>query len=84
MLQAVVAKESLSPSFRRSLVPELMQRFGCSRRNALRVVGMSCATYLHEKKRSGEEALKLRIKEITDVRVRKRSMNPTLDHQAVF
>ena len=59
----------MSPSFRRALVPELMQRFGCSQSNALRVVGMSCSTYLYEKKRRGEEALKLRIKEITDTRV---------------
>lgn len=37
MLQAVVAKK-LRPSQRRALVPELMQRFGCIQRNALRVV----------------------------------------------
>ncbi len=47
-----------------------MQRFGCSQRNALRVVSMSCCTYLYESKRRGEDALKLRIKEITDTRVR--------------
>ena len=49
-------------------MPELMQRFGCSQRNALRVVGMSCSTYLYESKRRGEDALKMRIKEITDTR----------------
>ncbi|KAB0573876.1 transposase [Ideonella dechloratans] len=50
-------------------MPELMQRFGCSQRNALRIVGMSCSTYLYESKRRDEAALKLRIKEITQTRV---------------
>jgi len=45
MLQAVVAKKGLRPSHRRALVPELMQRFGCSERNALRVVRMSPSSY---------------------------------------
>ena len=46
-----------------------MQRFGCSQRNALRVMGMSCSTYRYESRRRDETALKLRIKEITDTRV---------------
>lgn len=46
-----------------------MQRFDCSQRNALRVVGMSCSTYRYESRRRDETALKMRIKEITDTRV---------------
>jgi hypothetical protein len=68
MLQAVVAK-SLRPSHRRELVPELMQRFGCSQRNALRVVQMSASTYLYRSVARDATALKLRIKEITEPRV---------------
>ena len=59
----------MRPSQRRELVPELMLRFGCSQRNALRIVGMSCSTYQYKSKRRDETALKLRIKEITDTRV---------------
>jgi putative transposase len=51
------------------LVPELMQRFGCSQRNALRVVKMSASTYLYKSVRKDESALKMRIKEITETRV---------------
>jgi putative transposase len=69
MLQAVVAKSSLRPSQRRDLVPELMQRFGCSQRNALRIVGLSFSTCRYESRRRDEAALKMRIKEITDTRV---------------
>jgi len=50
-------------------VRELMQRFGCSQRNALRVVGMSFSTYRYESRRRDETVLKMRIKEITDTRV---------------
>jgi putative transposase len=50
-------------------VPELMQRFGCSQRSALRIVGMSFSTYRYESRRRDETALKMRIKEITDTRV---------------
>ena len=46
-----------------------MQRFGCSQRNALRVVGMSFSTYRYESCRRDEAVLKMRIKEITDTRV---------------
>lgn len=69
MLQAVVSKKCLRPSQRRDLVPELMQRFGCSQRNALRIVGLSFSTYRNESRRRDETALKMRIKEITDTRV---------------
>ncbi|MGQ3002537.1 MAG: IS3 family transposase [Hydrogenophaga sp.] len=69
MLQAVVGKKALRPSQRRELVPELMQRFGCSQRNALRVVKMSASTYLYVSQRKDEGLLKARIKEITDTRV---------------
>jgi putative transposase len=51
------------------LVPELMRRFGCSQRNALRVVRMSASTYLYASRRKDESVLKSRIKEITDTRV---------------
>jgi len=51
------------------LVPELMQRFGCSQRNALRVMKMSASTYLYKSVRKDESALKMRIKEITETRV---------------
>jgi hypothetical protein len=42
-----------------------MQRFGCSQRNALRVVKMSISTYLYRSVARDTTALKLRIKEIT-------------------
>jgi putative transposase len=51
------------------LVPELIQRFGCSQRNALRLVKMSASTYLYQPVKKDESALKMRIKEITDTRV---------------
>ncbi len=46
-----------------------MQRFGCSQRQALRVVRMSASTYLYVSQRKDENVLKSRIKEITDTRV---------------
>ncbi len=46
-----------------------MQRFGCSQRQALRVVRMSASTYLYVSQRKDEGLLKSRIKEITDTRV---------------
>lgn len=46
-----------------------MQRFGCSERNALRVVRMSASTYRYQAAKRDEAPLKLRIKEITDTRV---------------
>ena len=46
-----------------------MRRFGCSQRNALRVVKMSTSTYLYKAVKKDESALKMRIKEITDTRV---------------
>jgi putative transposase len=46
-----------------------MQRFGCSERNALRIVGMSASTYRYTSTKRDESALKLRIKEITNTRV---------------
>ena len=60
---------ALTPSQRRELVPELMRRFGCSQRNALRVVQMSASTYLYRSVARDETLLKMRIKEITDTRV---------------
>jgi putative transposase len=51
------------------MVPELMQCFGCSQRNALRVVKMSTSTYLYKAVKKDESVLKLRIKEITQTRV---------------
>ena len=50
-------------------MPELIQRFGCSQRNALRLVKMSASTYLYQPVKKDESALKMRIKEITDTRV---------------
>lgn len=46
-----------------------MRRFGCSQRNALRIVRMSASTYLYASRRKDESVLKSRIKEITDTRV---------------
>lgn len=46
-----------------------MQRFGCSQRQALRIVRMSASTYLYVSQRRDERVLKARIKEITDTRV---------------
>jgi putative transposase len=46
-----------------------MQRFGCSQRCALRIVGLSFSSYRYESRRRDETALKMRIKEIADTRV---------------
>ena len=46
-----------------------MQRFGCSQRNALRVVKMSISTYLYRSVARDTTALRLRIQEITQTRV---------------
>lgn len=46
-----------------------MQRFGCSQRQALRVVRMSASSYLYVARRKDESVLKWPIKEITDTRV---------------
>lgn len=46
-----------------------MQRFGCSQRQALRIVRMSASTYLYVSQRNDESVLKARIKEITDTQV---------------
>jgi putative transposase len=46
-----------------------MQRFGCSQRNALRVVKRSASTYLYREVKKDESALKMRIKAITQTRV---------------
>ena len=62
ILQAVVEK-ALWLSLRRELVPELMQRFGCSKRQALR---MSTSIYLCVSQCKDESVLKAHIKEITD------------------
>ncbi len=43
--QAVVAKNALRTS--RELVSDLMQRFGCSKRLALRTIRMSAYIYLY-------------------------------------
>ena len=47
-------------------MPELLQRFGCSQRNALRVVP---SPYLYRSVARDATLLKMRIKEITDTRV---------------
>jgi putative transposase len=47
----------------------LMRRFGCSQRNALRIVQMSASTYLYRSVARDATALKMRIKEITETRV---------------
>jgi putative transposase len=52
-----------------ALVSELMQRFGCSQRHALRVLKMSTSTYWYKPLKKDESALKMRIKAITDTRV---------------
>ncbi len=46
-----------------------MSLFGCSQRNALRVVKMSTSTYLYKPVKTNDEALTLRIKDITATRV---------------
>lgn len=48
---------------------ELQQRFGCSQRNALRIVGMSTSVYRYQSVRRDETELTMRIKEITNTRV---------------
>src|SRR5262249_39390623 len=62
-------KKSLRPSRKRELVPELIERFGCSTRNALRIVQMSASLYRYRSRRRDASALTLRIKEITQTRV---------------
>lgn len=42
-------------------MPELMQRFACSQRNALRVVKMSASTYLYMAVQKDESVLNLGI-----------------------
>ncbi len=60
---------SSEPSQRGELVPELMPRFGCSERNALRIVSMSASTYRYDSMKRDESVLKLQIKDITNTRV---------------
>jgi hypothetical protein len=43
------------------VVPELMTLFGCSQRNALRVVKMSASTYLYKPVKTDDQALTMRI-----------------------
>ncbi|WP_435870127.1 IS3 family transposase [Eleftheria terrae] len=69
MLQHIVGKKSLGHSLRRALVPDLMRCFGCSQRNALRMVKMSASTYLYRPVKKDDAALKMRIKDITETRV---------------
>lgn len=69
MLHGGARKNSLRPLQRRDLVPELMQRFGCSQRNALRIVQMSASTYLYRSVARDATVLTARIKEITETRV---------------
>ena len=69
MLQHVVAKKSLKPSQRRALVPERMTLFGCSQRNALRMVKMSASTCLYKPVKNDDQVLAMRIKDITATRV---------------
>jgi putative transposase len=46
-----------------------MTLFGCSQRNALRVVKMSASTYLYKPVKNDDQALTMRIKDITAARV---------------
>jgi hypothetical protein len=46
-----------------------MHCFGCSQRDALRLVKMSASTYLYKPVKKDESALKMRTKEITQTRV---------------
>ena len=69
VLQHVVAKMSLKPSQRRALVPERMTLFGCSQRNALRMVKMSASTCLYKPVKNDDQVLAMRIKDITATRV---------------
>lgn len=59
----------MKPSYKRALVPEQIQRFGSSQRQALRVVRMSASVYLYRSVARGAEELKMRIREITNTRV---------------
>jgi putative transposase len=59
----------LKPSHKRELVPELMQRFGSSQRQALRVVSLSASVYFYRSVARDAEALTMRIKEIAHTRV---------------
>ncbi len=46
-----------------------MLRFGCSQREALRVVRIAASTYLYVSQRKDENVLESRIQEIADTRV---------------
>lgn len=50
-------------------MPGLMQRFGCRQREALRIVHMSASTYLYRSVARDATALKMHLKEITEIRV---------------
>jgi putative transposase len=50
-------------------VPELMQRFGSSQRQALRVVSLSASVYFYRSVARDAQALTMRIKEIAQTRV---------------
>jgi putative transposase len=59
----------LKPSRKRELVPELMQRFGSSQRQALRVVSLSASVYFYRSTARDAQALTMRIREIAHTRV---------------
>jgi transposase InsO family protein len=54
---------------RRELVPELMLRFGCNQRNAMRVITLSPGTFFYKSIKKDETALTMRIKELSATRM---------------
>ena len=62
MLRAVAAKKSEALASTRvgTRTDAAVQRFGCSERNALRIVRMSASTYRYKSSKRDESALRLR------------------------
>ncbi len=68
MLQHFVAK-CLGPSQRRAFVPDLVPHFRCRQRKTMHVVNVSQGTCFYKPITKEVAALKMRIKEITEVHV---------------
>lgn len=63
-------KKVIRPSRKRSLVDDLIKRFGASFRQACAVLQLSRSVYYYQSVAQDQTLLAMRIKEITEVRVR--------------
>ena len=66
----VLSKNAFRPSRCRELVTDLMQRFGASQRQTCVLLNLSRTVYRYKSVARDQTALEMRIKEITEVRVR--------------